>query len=327
MFKTTKLKLTAWYLCIITAVTISFSSIVYVSVIKSTQRALISQKRRIEHEFRRSYEFDEETFIEIRKRTLVFLAIINFIILALSGGLGYLLAGRTLKPIEVMINKQKRFISDAAHEIKTPITSMKTNIEVTLRNKKQSVEDLRKSAENSLEELEKLNNLASKLLIQSKYQSEHYDTFAQVKLDAILQEVIKKLEILTKEKDQKLIKNIRPIVINGDIDGIKILLTNIIENAIKYNAKGKNVEISLNTEKNIAIIKVKDYGIGISEKDLPYIFEPFYRADESRSKLKHNGFGLGLAISKEIVEKHKGTIDVTSKVGGGTTVVIKLPVV
>ena len=150
MFKTTKLKLTAWYLCIIMAITFSFSSVVYLGVVRATQRALISQKRRIEHEFRRTQKFDEETFIEIREKTLAFLAFINLIILVLSGGLGYLLAERTLKPIEQMINKQKRFVSDATHELKTPITAMKADIEVTLRNKKLNIEDLRKSAVISL---------------------------------------------------------------------------------------------------------------------------------------------------------------------------------
>ena len=327
MFKTTKLKLTAWYLCIIMAITFSFSSVVYLGVVRATQRALISQKRRIEHEFRRTQKFDEETFIEIREKTLAFLAFINLIILVLSGGLGYLLAERTLKPIEQMINKQKRFVSDATHELKTPITAMKADIEVTLRNKKLNIEDLRKSAVNSLEELEKLNNLASKLLIQSKYQNSDINLVSQVKVDVLLNEVISKLEILASKNEQKFKKNINNVSVKGDYEALKILFTNVIENAIKYNKNGKNLEVSLDMQKNFAVIEIKDYGIGINEKELNSIFVPFYRTDESRSKHENNGFGLGLAISKEIVEKHKGTINITSKIGEGTTVTIRLPVV
>src|SRR3989339_482306 len=134
MFKQARIKLTLWYVAILMVVTVSFSFFVYASVDSVTSRALESQKLRIERQYNNNWgmnrmtppplpHFNTETLMEIRQKTVNLLIVLNITILFLSAALSYFLAGKTLKPIEETVKKQKRFISDAAHEIKTPLTA------------------------------------------------------------------------------------------------------------------------------------------------------------------------------------------------------------
>ncbi len=332
MFKATRLKLTAWYLLIIVTVTIGFSSFMYMGVRETTQHALEAQERRLEKKFKQGPQrgepfVDPETLEEIRENVLITLIFINLAILGISGALGYFLAGKTLKPIEDMLTKQKRFISDAAHELKTPLTAMKTDLEVVLRDKHLSIDESKKVMESTIEEVDRLATFTNRLLSQSKYQNGATNHKENVNLEETLNNSVKKLKSIIQQKHENIVVETKPLNIEGNKESLEELFVNLIDNAIKYSESNKNIFITLKEENSKATIIIKDEGKGIHEDDLPYVFEPFYRSDKSRTQSEINGYGLGLAISKEIVEKHKGTINVDSKINEGTTFTIMFPLV
>jgi len=336
MFKSTKIKLTTWYLTIIMVITITFSSIVYYGVGAITTRALTSQNIRLENEFKNCViiqqpkrfinRFDVETLDEIRHKTLVTLIWINILILTTSGILAYVLAGQTLKPIEDMVNKQKRFVSDAAHELKTPITAIKTDFEVTLRDKNSKTADLLDTIKRGLEEVQNLAILTEKLLKQSKYSfSNNLSDVQKVSLNTLIKEVYDKFKNTAGRETLTLqLPNYEVFAKVNSIE-IKEAVANLIDNAIKYTPKNKNIVVELSKSYYTATIGVKDQGEGISESEIKNIFEPFYKSDKSRTDSNANGYGLGLAIVKEIVEKHSGKILVKSSVGLGSEFTITIP--
>lgn len=336
VFANAKLKLTIWYVAIIMTITLSFSALVYTSISRETQRVIDAQRIRLE---RRLMDYDipaqgprgqmlfidENALVEIRHRTLMTILLINGFILITSGVLAYLLAGITLKPIEEMLKKQKRFVSDAAHEIKTPLTAMKTDLEVTLRDKNLDLQTAKKVIAGTIEEINKLHSFTNNLLKQSKYQNASGEEVKEViNIKTVLENIIQKLTPIAKQNGQTIDRDLTSISLYTVPSAIEELFTNIIENAIKYNKKNGSVIVTSDIEDGNAVVKVKDTGIGIDSKDLPFVFEPFYRTDKSRTKNDHDGFGLGLAIAKEIVDKHKGKINITSD-KEGTEVLVLLP--
>lgn len=315
---------------------LTFSTFVYLGVNGATQRALEVQNRRMENQFKaagisvRSFRqpmpFDIETLLEIRQRTLTVLLIVNVFVLAIAGGFGYALAGITLKPIEMMLQKQKRFISDAAHEIKTPLTAMKTDIEVTLRDKNLNMDKARLALEGSIEEIDKLHRFTTNLLKQSRYQAVvNQNRKTNVNLNILIEKICNRLANMALKKEVHLDKKFKDIFVLGDAVELEELFTNLIDNAIKYSKTNGTVKITIDKNVGQALVNISDDGIGIDKEDLPNIFEPFYRADVSRNKSTYDGFGLGLAISKEIVTNHGGSINVTSVPDEGTTFTVTLP--
>jgi len=114
-------------------------------------------------------------------------------------------------------------------------------------------------------------------------------------------------------------------VLNGDPDSLKNLFIILLDNALKYSPSGKKVSLLARQDSRLITVKVIDQGIGIAKEDLPHLFSRFYRADQSRSKNKVDGFGLGLSIAKKIVTKHHATISLDSKVNKGTTFTLNFP--
>ena len=148
-----------------------------------------------------------------------------------------------------------------------------------------------------------------------------------MKLEDLVNDVVTKMRFQAEDNKLELSYTplIKPPIISADIDRIEQVITNIISNSIKYTAEGGKVEVFTGYIYNEAYIKIKDNGIGIPEKDLPRIFERFYRVDKARSREK-GGTGLGLAIAYEIVNLHGGTITINSEYQQGTEVIIKLPI-
>ncbi len=170
MFERTRLKLTAWYLLIIMFVSISFSFIIYKVSTNEFERFAKKQKSRIEYRMQNfnppppPITLDPDLIVEVKKRILFLLAEINLFILITAGGLGYVLAGRTLKPIAAMVEEQNRFISDASHELRTPLTALKTSMEVNLRDKNLTLESAKKILNHNIEQVDKLQTLSDNLL-------------------------------------------------------------------------------------------------------------------------------------------------------------------
>lgn len=321
MFKTARLKLTGWYLLIIMVISLSFSGVIYGMLSRELDRFIREPRFRF---FDISFEERKEIIEESQKRLVVGLLEVNGIILIISGSLGYILAGRTLSPIQKMLEEQKRFVGDASHELRTPLTALKSMLEVGLRDKKMEIKEARELISESIEETDKLKNLSDSLLELAK-ENKLKISFEKIKVAEIVGEAIKKVGVNSKNKKIKIVSAVNGTIIKGNKDKLSELLVILLDNAIKYSPKNSQIKVSARKGKKQVIIKVSDQGQGISEKDLPHIFERFYRADSARTHQSVGGYGLGLAIAKKIVEEHKGRISVTSIENKGSEFKIILP--
>lgn len=238
--------------------------------------------------------------------------------------MSYFLAGLALKPVEKSYKQQKKFVADAAHELRTPLAIMKTGAEVLL-NEKAEKKDYIKLIKDSLVEINHLSAIVDDLLFLVKSDNLKKPQFAKLNISKLLRQQIELLNVYAKSKGIAIKENIEDeLYINGDEDYLKRLLNNIIGNAIDYNKPLGEIFISLQRNKNKAELKITDTGIGISKKDLDHVFDRFYRTDQARTK-QAGGAGLGLSIVKEIVEIHQSKISVKSDLNKGTIITILFP--
>ena len=347
MFQDARIKLTLWYLLIIMLVSGFFSLIVYRGFTKELGRGFRYQamhtlpERRLYIQGQGGYtrilpfmiypddlppeEYLE--FIELAKRRFALqLLIINGGILFLAGTAGYFLAGKTLQPIETMVDGQKRFVADASHELRTPLTSMKAEVEVALKDRRLKTKDLKVILRSNLDEVDKMKYFTDYLLTLSKYEANGKDLpMEKVDLTEAVRQAIERNQAQAKNKDIKLITNLTDQLVKGNPQSLVELFSILINNAIKYSKTSSSISISTRKNKKHAVIEIKDNGVGIAEKDLPHIFDRFYRADSARNKNDIDGFGLGLSIAKSIVDLHKGEIKVKSRPGKSTTFTVILP--
>ncbi len=329
MFHSARLKLTAWYLLIIMLISLFFSVVIYRVLTAELNRFTRMQQTRIELRWQNTQIFppplviDEELIIEFRKRIIFSLLFINASILIFSGLLSYMLAGKTLQPIQIMMEDQKRFISDASHELRTPITALKTTLEVAQRDKRMTLANAKQLIAENLEDVDRLQQLSDALLELSKFQQHHHQLQSEIQISQLVKTAVKKIQPLAKQKQLTIKTKIDPVTVIGDEPSLQSLLTILLDNAIKYSQAKGTVEINASRRKDLVVIEVIDHGIGIAKKDLQHIFDRFFRADIARSTQKANGYGLGLAIAKKIAEAHRGTIEVSSQLGKGSTFTVK----
>jgi signal transduction histidine kinase len=321
-------------------ISISFSLVIYEVLTNELERFAQIQRTRIERrlndfnspppELRQQFQaipkFDPELVKETKERLVLALIFINFGIIVISGVVGYFLAGKTLKPIQEMVDEQNRFISDASHELRTPLTSLKTAMEVSLRDKNFSVQNAKTLIIESIGEVNQLQALSEHLLQLAQYQkSNNHTIFKTVFLADLVEKSIAKVTPIAKKKQITIINKTRDAKLYGSKYGLIDLLVILLDNAVKYSNKKSFVEIaSQKTAKSVSI-SIQDKGIGIHEKDIPHIFDRFYRADSARSKNQASGYGLGLSIAKKIIDVHNGFIYVKSKINKGTTFTVQLP--
>jgi len=326
MFKKARLKLTAWYLTIIMVISIFFSFGIYKVLTNEVERFAKIQKGRIEYRLHNTRPppppifTDPDLIIEVKQRILLILAQINLFIFVIAGALGYFLAGRTLKPIAAMLDDQNQFITDASHELRTPLTALKTSMEVSLRDQNLTLDNAKKIIDNNISQVNKLQSLSDNLLELAQYQNNNnHKFFKTVSLKRIICEVVKKMGPLAQKKLIGIKKKLIETEIKGNKDSLNNLFTILLDNAIKYSPKKSQINInSKKTDRSITVF-IEDHGIGIDKKDLPHIFDRFYRADQARSKTQIEGYGLGLSIAKKIVQDHNGSITVKSSPSRGTT--------
>jgi len=330
MFHSARLKLTAWYLLIIMSISIMFSVVIYEVLTNEVRRFERIQRFRIEHRLLLSPlpSFSNPELVkEIEERILIRLMLINFSILVISGGLGYFLAGRTLKPIKQMVDEQNRFVSDASHELRTPLTSLKSAFEVYLRNKNQTLPEAATLMQESIREVNTLQSLSESLLQLTHYQGpDGHLEFKKIQLQDIVEEAVRKIEPLAKQKNISIKSDSQKVHFYGNRYGLIDLVVILLDNAVKYSFRGTTVHIRTKKTDHTIYISVSDKGIGISEKDLPHIFDRFYRADSARTKKDSGGYGLGLSIAKKITDIYHGSIDVKSTLKIGSTFIVRLPI-
>lgn len=321
MFKKARWKLTGWYLLIIMIISISFSTIIFGMMNQEMERFVRSPRFRWEMLNPKEVEM---TLNEGRARLIWSLLGINGIILVISGTLGYVLAGKTLSPIQSMLEEQKRFVGDASHELRTPLTALKSMLEVGLRDKNMEIKEARKLISESIEETDNLKKLSDSLLELAR-ENGNKIIFEKVKIKEVAVSAIKKVENRALKKRIEIIAKINGTCVMGNKEKLSEVLVILLDNAIKYSPKNSQVRIMAKEGGNQTMIKVIDRGIGIEERDLPHIFERFYRADKARSHIGENGYGLGLSIAKKIIEEHGGKILVKSESGVGSEFKITLP--
>ncbi|MFQ5456335.1 MAG: sensor histidine kinase [Nitrospirota bacterium] len=229
-----------------------------------------------------------------------------------------------LDRLEKSFEAQKRFTADASHEIRSPLTIMKGNIEVILR-KKRSQEEYIQIMESNLEEINRLSRITNALLMLARVDSGEigiakepmnlYDVIHDLYSDFLDTARENGIDMtLTGEKDSEMI---------GDKDKIRQLFVNLLENAVRYTKEGGRIDISISKDNSSLQTIVKDTGIGIYKKELNKVFDRFYRSDAARSR-ESGGAGLGLSICQWIASAHKGSITVESEIGKGSKFIITL---
>ena len=259
-----------------------------------------------------------------RVRTLLF--VINSGILVTSAILAYWLAGKTLKPIQTMLSEQEQFISDASHELRTPITVLRTTLEVALRQERLPAAEARKLLKESLDEVIQLQALSGSLLQLQAGTASPDGIPEQLNLAPIIDAVLKKLTPLAAAKKISLTaEQVAEATVIGNSKQLQEIVTILLDNAIKYSGEKSKIHVITQVSKKSVVIAVHDTGIGIAPADLPHIFDRLYRADVARSREHVAGFGLGLSIAQTIAEAHHGKITVKSTVGTGSTFTLTLP--
>ncbi|MFH1171285.1 MAG: HAMP domain-containing sensor histidine kinase [bacterium] len=334
-FRSPIIKLTLWYLLIIMCISFFFSIVLYETSTNQVRQGLRRQAvlfRDRRFPFPLPYDPVNEELLaaqlqEIQERMRTILAIINGTILALAGSVSYLLAKRTLRPIEESLDAQRRFTADASHELRTPLTAMRTEIEVALRATESHPEEYQRVMKSALEEIQRLERLSHALLRLAQYEEQRKPLpVGLVVASAIIEDACRRISPHATAKHIAIQQKGADGNVLGEKESLAELLVILLDNAVKYSPEKTTIEISSSpSDAHRVALTIRDQGIGMKESDLEHIFDRFYRADSSRSKEHVDGHGLGLSIAKQIVEQHHGTIDVQSILGKGTTVTIILP--
>ncbi len=248
-----------------------------------------------------------------------------------------------LANLEEAYQRQQRFVADASHELRAPITSIRCNLDLLATAPDLPAEEARAALKDTQAEATRMGRLVNDLLTLARsdkavqdVRENGYKKFdggqvQTVDLDSLLLEVFRQYkpagENVNDNREQGprlMLQDIMPVQVYGDPDQLKQVLVALLDNALKYTPYEGSVTLSLTADQNFAVVKVSDTGIGILPEDLPHIFERFYRADRARSR-DRGGSGLGLTIAENIVQEHQGSIEVESAPGKGSTFTLRLP--
>ncbi len=225
-----------------------------------------------------------------------------------------------------IVDAQKRFVGDAAHELRAPLTSIQGNLELLRRYPDMPQQDRSETVADAYRETARLGRLVADLLALARGDAGEGLRLEPLKLQDVLTDTIRQARHLAVHHRLES-SELKPCTIEGDHDRLKQLLLILFENAIKYTPKQMLIHCSLDCIDNWAEIRIKDSGMGIAPEDIPFVFERFFRADKGRTRgIDPGGTGLGLPIAQWIVAQHGGEIRLESQVGIGTTAILRLPI-
>lgn len=253
---------------------------------------------------------------------------ISVLFVILLGSLGYLALSKTFKPFQEMSRMQKRFVDDASHELQTPLAVIKTGSEIALRDNSATAGQLRKALESNMEEADRMSNIIRNLLMLASTAStgEYRASFSEVLLPDVIDTSVNIVQTALADIPHPpiiIVKN-DTAVISGMRTALEQVLINILNNAVAHTPKTGRVDIqSTSDNRHFVTIEIRDTGTGIKEKDLPHIFEPFYKSAALRPG--HTAIGLGLTLVKKIMDEHGGTIRIKSAPKKGTAVIMTFP--
>jgi signal transduction histidine kinase len=236
---------------------------------------------------------------------------------------------RMLATLERAFTSQREFVTNAAHELKTPIAVMKSTLQLALQRPRRADEYCRE-LQNALEDVARLETLTHSMLRLARaeqLQAEHrIHDLPMVDLAASCETSAERWRPMAKSKSVQIMFEASEVSqIQGDPDDLETIWNNLIDNAVRYSPPGTAVRVSVSRNNGHALVAVEDQGPGIQKSDLKNIFERFHRVDSSRAR-ETGGYGLGLAIAKAMVEAYGGTITVESRDGSGTIFSVRLPI-
>jgi two-component system OmpR family sensor kinase len=230
-----------------------------------------------------------------------------------------------IKRLRHSFDQITQFSADASHELRTPLTIMRGEVELVLRSPKTS-EEYRRVLVSNLDEIMRLSSIIDNLLTLSKGDQDGHDVrFEAVPLRPLMTELLEDSEIIAMKKQISVrLTDNEDVAVDGDALRLRQLVLNLVDNAVKYTPDEGSVTISSRQEEGMAVIRIRDTGIGIPPDEREKIFDRLYRVDKGRSR-DMGGSGLGLSISRWIVDLHRGTITVTSEPGEGSEFAVRLP--
>ena len=235
---------------------------------------------------------------------------------------------KMLGRLKILDESREEFVSNVSHELKTPMTSMKVLADSLLEQDNVPVEMYQEFMQDIAKEIDRENQIITDLLSLVKMdRSGQTMNIQTMNINDLLEQILKRLKPIAEKKNVEMVmESFRPV--NAEIDETKFTLavSNLVENAIKYNRENGWVHVSLNADHKYFYVKVEDSEIGIPEQDQAHIFERFYRVDKSHSR-ENGGTGLGLAIARNAVLVHRGSIKVYSNEGEGTTFTVRIPLI
>ena len=319
MFRSATVKLTAWYLAIIMAISLIFSLAIYqINFHEVNIRLENLQRGLFDSTLSSNIVNDQSSTIQNRLRmdqsrqaaTQMILALVYVnAIIVIAGGFGsYFLARRTLLPIEKAHEAQSRFTSDASHELRTPLAAMKAELEVYLRDDNLALDEAKELLESNLEEVDKLIQLSEMLLKMARLD---YDKLEKTNLD-LVELLPHAMKPFARSKKRFDITTRKRAIVSANEPAIIELMNILIDNALKYSPERSRISIRIFERRTMTGFEISNSGTPIKEDRLPHIFDRFYRADNSRTDSNKNGYGLGLAIAKKITEIHHGYIQASS---------------
>ena len=228
---------------------------------------------------------------------------------------------RMIDRLNENLEKQKQFVSDSSHELKTPLTVIKSYADLLRRRGVQN-EELTRHAINSIySEATRIQKMTERFLDLANTELENSLDIKPLDLISLCQNIVNQLREVYK-REFVLHYQESPIIVNADELKLKQVIIILLDNAMKYSTE--KIDVYLENHEPYTVLRIKDHGIGIPENELEHIFERFYRVDKARSR-ETGGTGLGLSIAKNIIKQHQGEIKVTSKDGAGTSVELFLP--
>jgi signal transduction histidine kinase len=224
---------------------------------------------------------------------------------------------------------RQEFLTNVSHELRTPLSSIKVMLETVTESGDEEARRL--FLPQVLGQVDRLATLVQRLLEQAKAESgEMVLQISELDLEEVARPIVSSFQPQAACAGINLeLRTMRPAIMEGDEQRLAQIFVNLIDNALRYTPDGGSVSVTIDVEDGHAVIRVRDTGIGIPYKDLPYVFERFYVVDRSRTRanVRGGGAGLGLSIVKHIAQAHGGSVDVSSSLGSGTTIMVRIPVV
>ncbi len=235
---------------------------------------------------------------------------------------------KMLGRMKVLNDSRNEFVSNVSHELKTPLTSMKVLADSLLIQEDVPAELYKEFMGDLSEEIERENKIINDLLSLVKMdKTANTLNIKSENMNTLIEKILKRLRPIAATRNIELVfESFRPVTAEVDEMKLSLAITNLVENAIKYNKENGWVHVSLNADHKNCHIEVADSGIGIPQEAVEHVFERFYRVDKSHSR-EIGGTGLGLAIARSAVVMHRGAIRVYSQVGAGTTFTVRIPLI